>query len=96
MNERFKAEHVLEYGDLVQLIPGKVKNTAFAGCIMVVTEPKSFGAQGYVQALGEKNGGPPGGQAYYRASFEEMVFVGHAVVVMSAPPDDGTSEWEKV
>lgn len=65
----------LEIGDLVQLSP-ECKNLAFAMCIMVVTEPKSFGAQGYVQALGTRDG--PGGQAYYRASWEEMELVGKA------------------
>ena len=44
-------------GDVVQLNPETVKNKMFAGCLMVVTEPKSWGAQGYVQALGE-NGNP--------------------------------------
>ena len=66
----------LEIGSLVQLNPDTVGNKMFAACIMVVTEPKGFGAQGYVQALGEN--GEPGGQAYYRAKWEEMEFVGHA------------------
>ena len=59
-------------GLIVQLSPepGVCKNPMFAGCFMVVTEPKSFGATGYVQALGEK--GKPGGQAFYRANWEEM------------------------
>ena len=38
---------------------------------MTVTEPKAFGAQGFVQALGEARDAP-GGQAYYRAKWEEM------------------------
>ncbi len=63
-------------GQLVQLNPETVKNKMFAACIMVVTEPKSFGAQGYVQGLGEN--GDPGGQAYYRAKWEEMEIVGVA------------------
>ena len=63
-------------GQLVQLNPEKVKNRMFAACIMVVTEWKLFGAQGYVQGLGEN--GEPGGQAYYRATWEEMEIVGSA------------------
>ncbi len=63
-------------GQLVQLNPETVKNKMFAACIMVVTEPKSFGAQGYVQGLGEN--GEPGGQAYYRSTWEEMEIVGVA------------------
>lgn len=64
----------LNASDLVQLDPGKVGNPLFAGCVMVVTEPKPWGAQGYVQA-------PGGGQAYYRAKHEEMELVGRAVWV---------------
>ncbi|MFU2067686.1 hypothetical protein ACLQ9R_01285 [Bordetella hinzii] len=64
----------LSVGDLVQLDPEEVGNPAFAACIMVVTEPKSWGAQGYVQA-------PGAGQAYYRAKHEEMELVGKAAWV---------------
>jgi hypothetical protein len=66
----------LEVGDLVQLSPDDCENRMLAGCIMVVTEPKSFGAQGYIQVTGEN--GQPGGLAYYRAQFAEMELVGHA------------------
>lgn len=54
-------------GDIVQLDPEKTKNKAFAACLMIVTEVKSWGVQGYVQALG--TAGEIGGQAYYRAEF---------------------------
>lgn len=57
-------------GDIVQLHPEKCRNQMFAACLMVVTEPKSWGAQGYVQGLGEN--GKQVGQAYYRATWEEM------------------------
>lgn len=66
----------LKKGMLVQLSPETVRNPMFTACIMVVTEPKSWGAQGYVQALGED--GRPGGQAYYRAKWKEMEIVGQA------------------
>lgn len=71
----------LEVGDIVQLDPEKCGNPMFAGCFMTVTEFKSWGAQGYVQSLGCD--GEPGGQAYYRAKFEEMVKVGKAEWVVS-------------
>jgi hypothetical protein len=58
----------LQVGEIVQLSP-RTANPAFGCCLMVVTEPKSWGAQGYVQALGTTT---PGGQAYYRASWEDM------------------------
>ncbi len=66
----------LKKGDVVQLSPD-AKHPGFACCMMVVSEPKSFGAQGYVQSLGTRE--EPGGQAYYRAVWEEMEFIGHAV-----------------
>lgn len=69
-------EQDLKEGQIVQLNPETVGNPAFAACMMVVTEPKSWGAQGYVQALGAD--GSPGGQAYYRAKWEEMEPVGNA------------------
>lgn len=72
--------NTLEEGDLVQLAP-TVSNPMFAGCIMVVTEPKAWGAQGYVQALGEN--GKPGGHAYFRAKWEEMEPCGRAVWVVA-------------
>lgn len=66
----------LQVNDIVQLDPEKVGNPMFSACFMVVTEIKPWGAQGYVQGLGQD--GKPGGQAYYRAKFEEMVKVGKA------------------
>jgi len=63
-------ETKLHIGDVVQLRPDTVRNKMFAACLMTVSEPKPWGAQGYVQALGED--GKPGGQAYYRAKWEEM------------------------
>ncbi len=66
----------LNIGQIVQLNPETVHNIMFTGCLMVVTEPREWGAQGYVQALGENN--QPGGQAYYRAKWEEMEMVGEA------------------
>lgn len=63
MNE-LKKNHV------VQLDPEKTRNKAFGGCFMVITEPKPWGAQGYVQGLGTRESQV--GQAYYRAVWEEM------------------------
>lgn len=71
----------LTFGDLVQLNPETVSNKMLTGCIMVVTEPQSWGAMGYVQMGGEN--GERGGQAYYRAGWAEMEIVGHAEWVVS-------------
>lgn len=71
----------IKVGDIVQLTP-EVKNRAFTCCLMVVTELKSFGAQGYVQGVGESHDSP-GGEYYYRATWEEM------------EPTGGRIQWER-
>lgn len=68
-------------GDIVQLSPETCGNKAFGGCMMVVAEPKPWGAQGFVQALGEDRE-TMGGQAYYRARWDEM------------EPTGGVTVWE--
>ena len=60
----------LQLLDIVQLNPATCRNQMFAGCLLVVTELKVWGVQGYVQGLG--NDGEPGGQAYYRANWNEF------------------------
>lgn len=66
----------LQPGDLVQIDPEHSGNPMFAGCILCVTEIKSWGVQGYVQALGEN--GQQGGQAYYRIKWDQIEHVGRA------------------
>lgn len=69
----------LKKGDIVQLNPEfhlGDKQGFFGACLMVVTEPKAFGAQGYIQSP-QKRGETPL-TAYYRAKWEEMELVGHA------------------
>lgn len=74
---RMNLTEMWEEGDLVQLDPEKVGNKMLAGCIMVVTELRSWGVIGYIQAFGQN--GKPGGQAHYRAKFDECTWVGKAV-----------------
>lgn len=66
----------LKVNTVVQLNPHSISNKAFGGCFMIITEPKGFGAQGYVQAIGDMDA--PGGQAYYRANWDEMEYIGQA------------------
>lgn len=69
----------LSAGDVVQLDPEAhlgEKQGFFAGCFMVVTEVKAWGAQGYICMPGTR--GEPPGAAYYRAKWEEMEYVGRA------------------
>jgi hypothetical protein len=70
----------LEPGDVVQISPETFGNKAFAGCMAIVTEPKSFGCQGYVQMVGETRE-QHGGQTFIRLNWDDIEFVGHAVWV---------------
>jgi len=73
-------ERILEIGDVVQISPESENiNKAFAACMMVVTEPKEWGAQGYVTGLGTRE--EQGGLYYYRVKWEDMEFVGKAAWV---------------
>lgn len=60
----------LKEGDVVQIDPSH--DEKFGGCFMVVTEPKTWGAQGYVSVPGEK------GLAYYRCPWVGMQKIGKA------------------
>jgi len=66
----------LREGDVVQLSPD-VANPLFAGSFMVVTDPKPWGAQGYVLVLGTN--AQQSAQAFYRAKWEEMEYIGTAI-----------------
>lgn len=61
----------MKIGSIVQLNPETCRNPMFAACMLVVTETRSWGVIGYVQALGD--GGQSGGRAYYRAQHDEVV-----------------------
>lgn len=65
-------------GDVVQIDPDH--DERFGGCFMVVTEPKSWGAQGYVSV-------PGASVAYYRCPTEAMVKVGMAEWIASDEDD---------
>lgn len=65
-----------EKWDIVLLI--NPANIAFDGCLMVCEEIKSWGVQGFVQALGSTRDAK-GGRAYYRANWDEMALTGGSV-----------------
>jgi|GEM_PF-1508673 len=73
--------HKMTKNDIAQLNPNTTRNQMFAGCFMTVTEIRPWGVQGYVQALGRN--GKPGGQAYYRAKWNEIEHAGKAIWVIS-------------
>lgn len=60
----------LEKGDVVQIDPRH--DGTLGGSFMQITDPKPWGAQGFIAIPGKK------GSVYYRCSFENMEFVGHA------------------
>ena len=66
-------QHLRAYdvGDLVQVNPSV---EVFGGCIVVVTEPKSWGVQGYVQSAGVP------GQQYIRLKFADIEWTGGKAV----------------
>ena len=72
----------LKVGEIVQLDPEASGNPMFGATLMIVTVPKPWGAQGYVQSLGEN--GERGGRAYYRAKWEEMEPTGGMAVWLPA------------
>ena len=57
----------IQIGDIVQVNPQK---ETFGGCMVVVTEPKSWGIQGYVQSAGVL------GQQYIRLKFADFESTG--------------------
>lgn len=71
--------NLVRIGTVVQL-NGDTKNPMFKYCMMTVTDVRAWGAVGYVQALGEN--GKMGGQAYYRARWDEFEIVGSAVFIV--------------
>jgi len=69
----------LKIGDVVQINPDH--DEVFGGHFMVVTEPKSWGAQGYCMCFpstDDKCQNLTGGIAFYRCKFENMHFIGKA------------------
>jgi hypothetical protein len=60
----------LRPGDVVQLDPSRHEPARFGACLMVVTEVKPWGVQGYVKAPGSAD------LAYYRAETGTFARVG--------------------
>ena len=72
----------IQVGSVVQLDPAHHLGEAdgfFAACFMLVTEVKSWGCQGFM-SVSQGRGEMPQ-QAYYRAKWAEMSFIGNATWV---------------
>lgn len=61
----------IKFGDIVQVTPDK---EMFGACMVVVTEVKTWGIQGYVQSAGVS------GQQYIRLKFDEFEATGGKAV----------------
>lgn len=64
--------------DVVQIDPDF--DPVFGGCLMVVTEVRSWGYQGHIPVAQPPDGGF--GQVYYRAPFDRVVRIGKAEWVL--------------
>lgn len=72
----------LKVGEIVQISPEVERGVEwFGACLMIVTEPKSWGAQGYVKNAGEA------GAAYYRVKWADMERTGGHAVWMQGNPE---------
>ncbi len=73
----------LKAGDVVQIDPAHHEH-GFGGCLLLVTEPKSWGVMGFVHIPGEA-----GGEAYYRVGFQHIELIGPAVWPPAPEGTDG-------
>jgi hypothetical protein len=70
---------LIKVGSVVQLDPAahlEPNDGFFAACFMLVTEVKSWGCQGFMSSAQERGQMPK--EAYYRAKWDEMVYIGQA------------------
>lgn len=65
----------LEIGDIVQLKP----EHKFGGMLVVVSEPKSFGCQGYLMSAFDFEAVKFKGRAFVRPKFEDFEYIGKIV-----------------
>ena len=66
----------LKSGDIVQITN---QDHHWFGCLIVVSEPKSFGCQGYISIPKDNVGNVA--DAYIRLNHADLEVVGHAVLV---------------
>lgn len=70
---------MLEEGDIVQVID---ETHPWFGCLIVVTEPKSWGIQGFV-SWPESNEEHKLATAFTRLNYDKIKKVGHVVLELS-------------
>jgi hypothetical protein len=67
----------IQVGSVVQIDPDH--DPAFGACLLIVTEVKAWGVQGYVRIPSKSATGS--GDAYYRVAFDKVAYVGEAAWV---------------
>ena len=80
----------LEIGDVVQINPEAYKDGMFSACFMLVTEPKTWGAMGFILCPES----PEPGAAYLRVKFENMEYIGKAKWIPQNELDEVDSDDE--
>lgn len=63
-------EKKIEKGTVIQI----TESHKWVGCLAVVSEPKTFGCQAYVEI-------PEEGSAYIRLNFEDFEVIGKAILI---------------
>ncbi len=71
-------------GDVLQLKP----EHKFGGMLIVVTEPKSWGCQGYLMSAYDFDAVKFKGRAFIRPKFEDMEYVGQLVWLLNDTKDE--------
>lgn len=61
---------IIEKGTVIQI----TENHKWSGCLAIVSEPKTFGCQAYVEI-------PEEGSAHIRLNFEDFEVIGKAVLI---------------
>ena len=79
----------LQIGDVVQISPeGKYSASPFGGMLLVVTEPKEWGCQGYLMSATEFTATKYKGVAYLRPEWADMEYVGRLEWLREDTPDE--------
>jgi hypothetical protein len=75
----------LEEGDIIQINP---KIGRYAGFFLIVTEPKSWGAQGYLLHYEDFMATRYKGRAFLRVRFDEIEFCGKSQWIVKEKIDE--------
>lgn len=78
---------ILSRGDVVQIRPD-MPECFFSGCLMVVTAPKPWGAQGYIPGVRMGRAEATAPLYYFRCKWADMERVGAAVWICGTSHDE--------